>query len=135
MTVMRVMIGSLRGIASQLQDGVGRITGAPETLSGITTRTRLGIDSQWAETEQVVTAMNQVAAIVHEVTHGAEETAGPMESVDDKVSVGQEVARQVLDQTERLVKAMRTATISVEALSTDSQRIDSVLDVIKSMAE
>ncbi|MGI1038221.1 methyl-accepting chemotaxis protein [Pseudomonas aeruginosa] len=135
MAAMRAMTGSLRGIVSQLQDGVGRIAGASEVLSGVTTRTRLGIDSQRAETEQVATAMNQMAATVHEVAHNAEEAAGAAESADGKVSVGQEVVRQTLERIERLAEAVRAATASVEALSADSQRIGSVLDVIKSVAE
>ncbi|WP_213869317.1 methyl-accepting chemotaxis protein [Pseudomonas aeruginosa] len=135
MAAMRAMTGSLRGIVSQLQDGVGRIAGASEALSGVTTRTRLGIDSQRAETEQVATAMNQMAATVHEVAHNAEEAAGAAESADGKVSVGQEVVRQTLEPIERLAEAVRAATASVEALSADSQRIGSVLDVIKSVAE
>ncbi|ALZ92086.1 TPA: methyl-accepting chemotaxis protein [Pseudomonas aeruginosa] len=135
MAAMRAMTGSLRGIVSQLQDGVGRIAGASEALSGVTTRTRLGIDSQRAETEQVATAMNQMAATVHEVAHNAEEAAGSAESADGKVSVGQEVVRQTLERIERLAEAVRAATASVEALSADSQRIGSVLDVIKSVAE
>ncbi|HCE6026170.1 TPA: HAMP domain-containing protein [Pseudomonas aeruginosa] len=135
MAAMRAMTGSLRGIVSQLQDGVGRIAGAFEALSGVTTRTRLGIDSQRAETEQVATAMNQMAATVHEVAHNAEEAAGAAESADGKVSVGQEVVRQTLERIERLAEAVRAATASVEALSADSQRIGSVLDVIKSVAE
>ncbi|HFH3831720.1 TPA: methyl-accepting chemotaxis protein [Pseudomonas aeruginosa] len=135
MAAMRAMTGSLRGIVSQLQDGVGRIAGASEALSGVTTRTRLGIDSQRAETEQVATAMNQMAATVHEVAHNAEEAAGAAESADGKVSVGQEVVRQTLERIERLAEVVRAATASVEALSADSQRIGSVLDVIKSVAE
>ncbi|HGM4214036.1 TPA: methyl-accepting chemotaxis protein [Pseudomonas aeruginosa] len=135
MAAMRAMTGSLRGIVSQLQDGVGRIAGASEALSGVTTRTRLGIDSQRAETEQVATAMNQMAATVHEVAHNAEEAAGSAESADGKVSVGQEVVRQTLERIERLAEAVRAATASVEALSADSQRIGSVLDVIKSVSE
>ncbi len=135
MAAMRAMTGSLRGIVSQLQDGVGRIAGASEALSGVTTRTRLGIDSRRAETEQVATAMNQMAATVHEVAHNAEEAAGAAESADGKVSVGQEVVRQTLERIERLAEAVRAATASVEALSADSQRIGSVLDVIKSVAE
>ncbi|MCV0283031.1 HAMP domain-containing protein [Pseudomonas aeruginosa] len=135
MAAMRAMTGSLRGIVSQLQDGVGRIAGASEALSGVTMRTRLGIDSQRAETEQVATAMNQMAATVHEVAHNAEEAAGAAESADGKVSVGQEVVRQTLERIERLAEAVRAATASVEALSADSQRIGSVLDVIKSVAE
>ncbi|MCV3800762.1 methyl-accepting chemotaxis protein [Pseudomonas aeruginosa] len=135
MAAMRAMTGSLRGIVSQLQDGVGRIAGASEALSGVTTRTRLGIDSQRAETEQVATATNQMAATVHEVAHNAEEAAGAAESADGKVSVGQEVVRQTLERIERLAEAVRAATASVEALSADSQRIGSVLDVIKSVAE
>ncbi|MBG6468759.1 methyl-accepting chemotaxis protein [Pseudomonas aeruginosa] len=135
MAAMRAMTGSLRGIVSQLQDGVGRIAGASEALSGVTTRTRLGIDSQRAETAPVAPAMNQMAATVHEVAHNAEEAAGAAESADGKVSVGQEVVRQTLERIERLAEAVRAATASVEALSADSQRIGSVLDVIKSVAE
>ncbi|RRY29575.1 methyl-accepting chemotaxis protein [Pseudomonas aeruginosa] len=135
MAAMRAMTGSLRGIVSQLQDGVGRIAGASEALSGVTTRTRLGIDIQRAETEQVATAMNQMATTVHEVAHNAEEAAGSAERADGKVSVGQEVVRQTLERIERLAEAVRAATASVEALSADSQRIGSVLDVIKSVAE
>ncbi|MBG4551769.1 methyl-accepting chemotaxis protein [Pseudomonas aeruginosa] len=135
MAAMRAMTGSLHGIVSQLQDGVGRIAGASEALSGVTPRTRLGIDSPRAETEQVATAMNQMAATVHEVAHNAEEAAGAAESADGKVSVGQEVVRQTLERIERLAEAVRAATASVEALSADSQRIGSVLDVIKSVAE
>ncbi|MFP8979290.1 methyl-accepting chemotaxis protein [Pseudomonas aeruginosa] len=135
MAAMRAMTGSLRGIVSQLQDGVGRIAGASEALSGVTTRTRLGIDSQRAETEQVATAMNQMAATVHEVAHNAEEAAGSAESADGKVSVGQEVVRQTLERIERLAEAVRAATASVEALSADSQRIGSGLDRSKSVAE
>ncbi|MCS9103691.1 methyl-accepting chemotaxis protein [Pseudomonas aeruginosa] len=135
MAAMRAMTGSLRGIVSQLQDGVGRIAGASEALSGVTTRTRLGIDIQRAETEQVATAMNQMATTVHEVAHNAEEAAGSAESADGKVSVGQEVVRQTLERIERLAEAVRAAPASVEALSADSQRIGSVLDVIKSVAE
>ncbi|MBG6432111.1 methyl-accepting chemotaxis protein [Pseudomonas aeruginosa] len=134
MAAMRAMTGSLRGIVSQLQDGVGRIAGASEALSGVTTRTRLGIDSQRAETEQVATAMNQMAATVHEVAHNAEEAAGAAESADGKVSGGQEVGRQTLERIERLAEAVRAATASVEALSADSQRLGSVLAVLKSVA-
>ena len=135
MAAMRAMTGSLRGIVSQLQDGVGRIAGASEALSGVTTRTRLGIDIPRAETEQVATAMNLMDTTVHEVAHNAEEAAGSAESADGKVSVGQEVVRQTLERIERLAEAVRAATASVEALSADSQRIGSVLDVIKSVAE
>ncbi|MBG6561576.1 methyl-accepting chemotaxis protein [Pseudomonas aeruginosa] len=135
MAAMRAMTGSLHGIVSQLQDGVGRIAGASEALSGVTTRTRLGIDSQRAETDQVATAMNQRAATVHEVAHNAEEAAGAAESADGKVSVGQEVVRQTLERIERLAEAVRAATASVEALSADSQRIGSGLDGITRGAE
>ncbi|MBW5455804.1 methyl-accepting chemotaxis protein, partial [Pseudomonas aeruginosa] len=69
------------------------------------------------------------------VAHNAEAAAGAAESADGNVSVGQEVVRQTLERIERLSEAVRAATASVEALSADSQRIGSVLDVIKSVAE
>ncbi|WP_374761355.1 methyl-accepting chemotaxis protein [Pseudomonas sp. sp1636] len=79
--------------------------------------------------------MNEMTATVHEVARNAEAAAASTENADNRVSRGAEVVRQTLVRIDQLAAAMDTTTQSIERLSQDTQRIDSVLDVIKSVAE
>lgn len=80
-------------------------------------------------------ATNQMTATIREMAYNAEEAAGSVESAGDKVSIGQKVVYQTLNRIGRLAEAVCTVTASVKILSVDSQRIDSMLDVIKNMAK
>ncbi|WP_370869579.1 methyl-accepting chemotaxis protein [Pseudomonas sp.] len=79
--------------------------------------------------------MSEMAATVHEVARNAEAAAASTEAADSRVSRGAAVVRQTLVRIDQLAAAMDTTTKSIERLSQDTQRIDSVLDVIKSVAE
>ncbi|MFR0691764.1 methyl-accepting chemotaxis protein [Enterobacterales bacterium AE_CKDN230030158-1A_HGKHYDSX7] len=129
------MADSLRGIVSRLSHGVGQITASAQALSSVTERTQHGVNSQKAETDQVATAMNQMAATVHDVARNAEEAASSAEQADGKVASGQDVVRQTLGRIEQLADAVRAATESIEQLGRESQSIGSVLVVIKNVAE
>lgn len=129
------MADSLRGIVSRLSDGVGQISASAQALSTVTERTQHGVNSQKAETDQVATAMNQMAATVHDVARNAEEAASSAEQADGKVASGQDVVRQTLGRIEQLADAVRAATQSIEQLGRESQSIGSVLVVIKNVAE
>jgi methyl-accepting chemotaxis protein len=69
------------------------------------------------------------------VARNAEAAAGSAAEADKRVTSGTEVVRQTLARINQLAAAMATTTQSIEQLSEDAQRIDSVLDVIKSVAE
>ena len=129
------MADSLRGIVSRLSHGVGQITASAQALSSVTERTQHGVNNQKAETDQVATAMNQMAATVHDVARNAEEAASSAEQADGKVASGQDVVRQTLGRIEQLADAVRAATESIEQLGRESQSIGSVLVVIKNVAE
>ncbi|WP_414704070.1 methyl-accepting chemotaxis protein [Pseudomonas sp. UBA2684] len=76
-----------------------------------------------------------MTATVHEVARNAEAAATSTEHADQRVSSGAEVVRQTQQRIAQLAAAMLTTTQSIERLSQDTQRIDSVLEVIKSVAE
>lgn len=135
MAAMRAMTGSLRGIVSQLQDGVGRIAGASEALSGVTTRTRLGIDSQRAETEQVATAMNQMAATAQEVARSAAMAVSSANSVNQETLSGRSLVESQVGSIQRLAGEIDQSVAAINRLASDSASISQVLDVIKGIAE
>nr|WP_079202378.1 methyl-accepting chemotaxis protein [Pseudomonas sp. CC6-YY-74] len=132
---MQSMSNNLREMVGQLQGGVSQISASAQSLSAITEQTRLGVNGQRVETDQVATAMSEMTATVHEVARNAEAAAASTEDADNRVSRGAEVVRQTLVRIDQLAAAMDTTTQSIERLSQDTQRIDSVLDVIKSVAE
>jgi len=132
---MQGMSSNLREMVGSLQGGVLQISASAQSLSASTEQTRLGVNEQKAETDQVATAMSEMTATVHEVARNAEAAASSTEQADRRVNSGVTVVQQTLARINQLASAMQTTTQSIERLSQDTQRIDSVLDVIKSVAE
>ncbi|VXD01508.1 Chemotaxis protein [Pseudomonas sp. 8Z] len=135
LAAMQVMASNLRDMVGRLQGGVQRISASAEALSAITEQTRQGVNGQKSETDQVATAMSQMAATVHEVARNAEVAAMATRNAEARVSDGSEVVGQTRLRVDQLASAMEATTASIASLSQDAQRIEAVLDVIKSVAE
>ncbi len=135
LSAMQRMAGNLREMVGRLQGGVAQISSSAQTLSATAEQTRQGVNGQKLETDQVATAMSQMTATVHEVARNAEAAAASTEQADQRVDAGSQVVRQTLQRIEQLARAMEATTQSIQRLSQDTQRIDAVLDVIKSVAE
>ncbi|WP_165674755.1 HAMP domain-containing methyl-accepting chemotaxis protein [Metapseudomonas otitidis] len=132
---MRNMSTNLRNMVGQLQGGVQQISNSAQALSAVTEQTRVGVNGQKQETDQVATAMSQMTATVHEVARNAEAAAASTQSADTRVASGNEVVRQSRGRIDQLAQAMEVTTQSIEQLSQEAQSIGAVLDVIKSVAE
>ncbi|MFH6597602.1 methyl-accepting chemotaxis protein [Ectopseudomonas khazarica] len=132
---MQRMAGNLRDMVGRLQGGVAQISNSAQSLSATAEQTRQGVNGQKLETDQVATAMSEMTATVHEVARNAEAAAASTEQADQRVGNGSQVVRQTLQRIEQLARAMDTTTASIQRLSQDTQRIDAVLEVIKSVAE
>ncbi|MBS7660702.1 HAMP domain-containing protein [Pseudomonas lalucatii] len=135
LTAMQGMSDNLREMVGRLQGGVTQISASAQSLSASTEQTRQGVNGQKEETDQVATAMSEMTATVHEVARNAEAAAASTAQADRRVSSGVEVVRQTLTRIGELASAVETTTQSIERLSQDTQNIDSVLDVIKNVAE
>tara|TARA_Y100000593_G_scaffold88976_1_gene172248 strand:+ start:2323 stop:4287 length:1965 start_codon:yes stop_codon:yes gene_type:complete len=135
LAAMQRMAGNLRDMVGRLQGGVAQISSSAQSLSATAEQTRQGVNGQKLETDQVATAMSEMTATVHEVARNAEAAAASTEQADQRVGNGSQVVRQTLQRIEQLARAMDTTTASIQRLSQDTQRIDAVLEVIKSVAE
>ncbi|SEI21192.1 methyl-accepting chemotaxis protein [Pseudomonas asplenii] len=132
---MQRMILNLRELIGGLRDGVVRISGAAEQLSAITEQTRNGVNNQRQETDQVATAMNEMAATVQEVARNAEQASSAAVSASQEARAGDEVLAQAMAQIERLAGEVGNSTVAMNDLKQESDKIGSVLDVIKSVAQ
>ncbi|MFQ6370651.1 methyl-accepting chemotaxis protein [Shewanella sp. YIC-542] len=106
-----------------------------EEMSGITGDSRQSADKQQRETEQVATAMNEMAATVQEVAHNATDAASAAEQADNASDAGKQVVQQVVQQIDGLAQEINHAASTIDKLAQDSQAIDTVLEVIRNIAE
>jgi len=127
-TTLRELIGGIR-------DGVTQIASAAEELSAVTEQTSAGANSQKVETDQVATAMHEMAATVQEVARNAEQASHAATGADDEARAGDRVVGEAISQIERLADEVHRSTEAMNLLQQESQKIGSVMDVIKSVAE
>lgn len=127
-TTLRELIGGIR-------DGVTQIASAAEELSAVTEQTSAGANSQKVETDQVATAMHEMAATVQEVARNAEQASHAATQADDQARAGDKVVGEAISQIERLASEVHRSTDAMNLLQQESQKIGSVMDVIKSVAE
>ncbi|WP_217477562.1 HAMP domain-containing methyl-accepting chemotaxis protein [Stutzerimonas stutzeri] len=135
MQAMQEMSTSLRGIVGRLQGAVTQIADSAEQVAGVTAQARDGVLRQRVEIDQVATAMNEMSATVHEVARNAEEAAGSARVADRTVGDGHAMVNQSMQRVGQLVESVQQAVRGIDALSDESQRIGTVLDVIKTVAE
>ena len=132
---MQSMTVGLRELIGGISDGVTQIASAAEQLSAVTEQTSAGVNSQKVETDQVATAMNEMAATVQEVARNAEEASEAAVAADQQAREGDQVVGEAIAQIERLATEVGNSTVAMGELKRESDKIGSVLDVIKSVAQ
>lgn len=126
---------TLRDLISGIRDGVTQIASAAEELSAVTEETSVGVNSQKVETDQVATAMHEMTATVQEVARNAEEASQAASAADGEAREGEKVVNEVIVQIERLANEVARSTEAMSALQQESDKIGSVMDVIRAVAE
>jgi methyl-accepting chemotaxis protein len=132
---MQSMTLGLRELIGGISDGVTQIASAAEELSAVTEQTSAGVNSQKVETDQVATAMHEMTATVQEVARNAEEASEAAVAADQQAREGDKVVGEAIAQIERLAVEVGNSTTAMNDLKRESDKIGSVLDVIKSVAQ
>ncbi|WP_213940148.1 methyl-accepting chemotaxis protein [Pseudomonas sp. dw_612] len=132
---MQSMTLGLRELIGGISDGVTQIASAAEELSAVTEQTSAGVNSQKVETDQVATAMHEMTATVQEVARNAEEASEAAVAADQQAREGDKVVGEAIAQIERLAIEVGNSTAAMSDLKRESDKIGSVLDVIKSVAQ
>lgn len=135
MAAMQSMTASLRNLVGRIGGGVGQIAAAAEQLSAITAQTSTGVQNQKLETEQTATAIHEMAATVQEVAHNAEQASQAAQTADREAQQGNHVVQQAVSQIGTLAADVEQSAEAIQELNKESERIGSVLEVIRSVAE
>ena len=129
------MTRNLRSLISGIDDSARQIASAATQLSAVTAQTRTGINNQKDETDQVATAMNEMLATAQEVARHAEQASVAANEADLQANAGDKVVTQAVEQIGQLANEMALSGHAMLALQQESQKIGSVLDVIKSVSQ
>jgi len=129
------MGATLRELIGGIRDSVTQIASAAEELSAVTEQTSAGVNNQKVETDQVATAMHEMTATVQEVARNAEQASVAATSADQQAREGDKVVGEAITQIERLAQEVSRSTEAMSVLQKESDKIGSVMDVIKAVAE
>lgn len=129
------MTQNLRTLISGIGDSARQIASAAAQLSAVTEQTRSGVNNQREETDQVATAMNEMLATAQTVARHAEQASVAASEADQQAGAGEQVVTQAVEQIGHLAHEMARASQAMLALQRESQKIGSVLDVIKSVSQ
>lgn len=133
--VMLRMRESLSQLLGHIGGSVSQLATAADELSAVTEQTRAGVNSQRVETEQVASAIHEMAATVQEVARNAEQASAAAQQADQQARQGDQVVQDAVNQIDRLAIEVDRSAEAMELLRKESEKIGSVLDVIKSVAE
>ena len=129
------MAGTLRTLISGIRDSATQIASSAEELSVVTEQTSTGVGKQKVETDQVATAMHEMSATVQDVARNAELAAKAANDAESEARQGDRVVTEVVAQIERLAGEVTRSTEAMTQLEHESNKIGSVMDVIKAVAE
>ena len=132
---MAQMTLNLRGLIGSISDNARQIASAAEELSAVTEQTRAGVNNQRDETEQVATAMNQMLATAQEVARHAEQASIAAGQANQQTELGDQVVTDAVTHIEHLAHEMARSSQAMLGLQRESQKIGSVLEVIKSVSQ
>ncbi|MFP4683545.1 MAG: methyl-accepting chemotaxis protein [Ectothiorhodospira sp.] len=136
------MARAFNGFAERVHELVKQVVGASaqlaaaaEELSATSGETRQQVQHQKSEVEQVATAMNQMTSTVQEVARNAGEAAHTTRNTDEQAQSGSQEVTQTIHTIEALAREVENTAEVIGRLSTDSDEIGKVLDVIRGIAE
>ncbi|HKJ94351.1 MAG TPA: methyl-accepting chemotaxis protein [Gammaproteobacteria bacterium] len=122
------IILAVRRAATEVASGTDQVATASE-------HTERGVLAQQDATQQVATAMNEMASTVQEVARNTSDAAAQAEHVSGEAHKGQGIVSETADSIRALAEQVDEATRTIRELESDSQNIGQVLKVINEISE
>lgn len=130
-----IFTSKIQKIISEVGDVAKTLSNESDLLASAAARNSDHIQEQEMQTHQVATAMNEMAATVNEIAQGAEKAAQAAKETDHETAAGQQVVNETVNAINTLADEVSHAATVIDTLNSNSEKIGSVLDVIRGIAE
>ncbi len=126
---------NIASLVHTLIGGVGQLESATKNMAVVSKETVQGVLTQQAETAQVATAMNEMAASVQEVARTAAGAADAARNADEEAKAGKEVVLETMGSIDSLAGEVEKAAQTLNNLESDIGNIGAIVDVIRGITE
>ncbi len=130
-----LFVAKIQETVGQVGGATAQLAAASEELSTITGQSKDSIERQKIQTEQVVTAINQMTATVQEVARSAQNAAHAATQADDEAHTGSGVVNGTIEAIDRLAQDVERAANVIHEVERNSNDIGQVLEVIREIAD
>ncbi len=122
-------------IMQSIRGSTRELTSASGDLSRVTQDTRLNMEQQQREIQQVAIAIEGMTATVREVAENTQATAEAANHAESQVGEGKTVVELSASAIQNLSDRIKASYEVISALQKDSANVGTVLDVIRGIAE
>ena len=128
-------LDKLQPIIAEVKRSVQDARGTADQSAAIASETSAGMEQQYRQVDQVATASHEMSATAQDVARSAAQAAQAARDADQSTREGLTVIGQTTSNIGLLAADMSTAMAQVEGLASNSEKIGSVLEVIRGIAE
>ncbi|ODB99484.1 hypothetical protein A3197_11115 [Candidatus Thiodiazotropha endoloripes] len=129
------MMDEFQTLLQKVNDSTQAVATASSQVKQVTSATAKGVQQQQIESDQVSTAMNEMAATVQEVARNAMQAAETSTEADQEAGSGAAVVAQSVNGVQSLADKIESVAVTIKDLEVESGNIGTVLSVINGIAE
>lgn len=129
------MTRNLNNVVMQLRNNAALLATASEELSSTTLQAKNNSINQQSQSEQIATAMTEMASTVKEIARNAELLDVEVRNAQTDIGSSENVIKDTVSSINKLTDGVGNAVKAIQELTQSSNEIGSVLTVITGVAE
>jgi len=134
MGVLKNTLTLLRGTITEVRAAAGEVSQCSQRLQSTSESNNRQTRLQTSEAEQIATAITEMATTVNKVAGFAGRASSGTQKADGEVEVGNHMVGEAVGAIQNLARILEEATALVSQVSRDSESIETVTEVINSIA-
>ncbi|MFW2373583.1 MAG: methyl-accepting chemotaxis protein [Gammaproteobacteria bacterium] len=131
----KTTVDALHNMIISINEATADISDSASQIQAISEETKSDVLQQKSDISQIVTAVNEMAATAQEVARNAQNAEQQSLTAEVEATSGQAVVTHTANAIEKLADEILKASEVIHLLDSDSNSIETVLDVIKGIAE
>lgn len=129
------LMGALQGTLGQILDSVGKIMDAAQTLSTSSDQVAKSSAGQSEATSAMAAAVEEVTVSINHVSGSAHEAVAISKKAGSVSAEGKEVIQKAASEMTAIAETVRHTATTIEELGHRSDKISSIVQVIKEVAD
>lgn len=125
----------LQGVVKDVVEASLPLSNLAQNLRGLTEETQRTIDVQQRSAQDAKHAVDTMSGSVEGVAHSAAQAASDANEATQAAGEGRQIVQQTVSSIQQLADNVRETADVIGRLESDSNKVGSVLDVIKGIAE